>query len=73
MKKYPPIAVVGMAGIFPAAQDIDRFWQNIINKANTVSRVPKGRWIIDPEAIYSHGYETDKACSLYAGLIQDFQ
>ncbi|MBW2164861.1 MAG: hypothetical protein JRG74_01810 [Deltaproteobacteria bacterium] len=30
-EKKLPIAVVGMAGVFPEAPDIDIFWNNIIN------------------------------------------
>jgi PfaB family protein len=72
MKKHSPIAVVGMAGIFPGASGIEDFWQNIINKVSVISRVPENRWIVKPKEMYAHGYKTDKACSLYAGLVDHF-
>ena len=35
MNPKNPIAVVGMAGLFPGAVDLDKFWKNIINKVDT--------------------------------------
>ncbi len=72
MKKFSPIAVVGIAGIFPGASGIEVFWQNIINNVSAISRVPENRWIVKPEEMYAKGYKTDKACSLYAGLVDPF-
>lgn len=73
MKKKTPIAVVGMAGVFPKALTIDKFWQNIINKVDATSEVPKGRWIIEPDAMYDSRYIPDKAWSKRAGLVTDFE
>lgn len=39
-----PIAVVGMAGRFPQAPDLDAFWSNIAAGRNCVSEVPPERW-----------------------------
>jgi acyl transferase domain-containing protein len=46
-EKKTPIAVVGMAGLFPGASDLDTFWQNIVNKKDATVGVPPGRWIAD--------------------------
>jgi len=40
MNNKSPIAVVGMAGLFPGAPDLDIFWQNIINKVEATREVP---------------------------------
>ncbi len=69
----PPIAVVGMAGVFPGASDIDIFWQNIINKVDTTCEVPKDRWIVEPESIYHPDPLPDKTYSKRACLIHDFK
>ena len=61
MNKKPPIAVVGMAGIFPGAPDIDTFWHNIINKVDSTCEVPEGRWFIEPDAMYNPDPMPDKA------------
>ena len=49
MNNNSPVAVVGMAGLFPGAHDLDIFWQNIINKVEATREVPKNRWIVDPD------------------------
>ncbi len=71
MQKKLPIAVVGMAGIFPGAPDIDIFWNNIINKVDSSSEVPEGRWIVEPEFMYNPEPAPDKAFSKRACLIHD--
>ncbi|QWP75337.1 SDR family NAD(P)-dependent oxidoreductase [Lysobacter sp. K5869] len=38
------IAVIGMAGRFPMAKDVDRFWDNIANGRNCISEIPASRW-----------------------------
>ncbi|MBD3181837.1 SDR family NAD(P)-dependent oxidoreductase [Candidatus Poribacteria bacterium] len=38
------IAIVGMASVFPKAGDIHEYWENILDKVNTVQVVPKERW-----------------------------
>jgi len=42
-----PIAVVGLAGLFPAAPDATTFWSNIVDGRDAITDVPAGRW--DPE------------------------
>ncbi len=73
MKHRTPIAVVGMAGIFPGAPDLDTFWHNIINKVDSSGEVPPGRWIISPDAIYDPEPRPDKTFSKRACLIRDFK
>ncbi len=73
MKKRTPIAVVGMAGLFPGASDIDIFWQNIINKVDTTCEVPDDRWIVEPDSMYRPDPMPDKTFSKRACLIKDFQ
>jgi polyketide synthase PksJ len=36
-KRVPAIAVIGMAGRFPGAKNIDEFWNNIINGLESIS------------------------------------
>jgi acyl transferase domain-containing protein len=73
MNNKPPIAVVGMAGLFPGAPDLDTFWQNIINKVEATREVPKNRWIVDPDLMYHPDPMPDKALSRRCCLINDFQ
>ena len=39
-----PIAVVGMAGVFPDAPDVDSFWENLRTGVTSMRPVPQGRW-----------------------------
>ena len=66
------IAVVGMAGVFPGASDLDLFWQNIVQKKNTAHAVPDQRWIAAPQAMVDQKPSPDKAVSRKACLITDF-
>ena len=71
--KKTPIAVVGMAGLFPGASDLDTFWQNIVNKVDTTGEVPPGRWIAGPDDMVRPDPMPDKAFSKRACLIHDFK
>jgi PfaB family protein len=72
-EKKTPIAVVGMAGLFPGASDLDTFWQNIVNKKDAIVEVPPGRWIADSNDMVHPDPMPDKAFSKRACLIQDFK
>ncbi len=78
MKRKPPIAVVGMSGIFPGALDLDTFWSNIINKVDSTCDIPKERWIVEPESVYSREIlpqkiTPDKTCSKRGCLVKNFE
>ena len=38
------VAVVGMAGIWPGAPDLDSFWRNLRDGVSSISLPPAGRW-----------------------------
>ncbi|MDQ4020925.1 MAG: SDR family oxidoreductase [Actinomycetota bacterium] len=44
------VAIVGMAGVFPGAGDLPRYWANVLAGVDAVTEVPADRW--DP-AVYS--------------------
>ncbi|WP_212054154.1 amino acid adenylation domain-containing protein [Bradyrhizobium elkanii] len=44
------IAIIGMSGRFPGADDIDQFWKNLCEGVESISTLAPGRW--NPEAIY---------------------
>ncbi|MEH0581522.1 ACP S-malonyltransferase [Streptomyces sp. B21-108] len=39
-----PIAVVGMGGMLPGADDLDQFWRNLMAGQDVIRRVPETRW-----------------------------
>ena len=72
IKKLCKIAVVGMAGVFPQAQDTRQFLDNIIHKRESIITVPDHRWIGPVNDFISHQTLPDKAVSNKAGLIENF-
>ncbi len=44
------VAIVGMAGVFPGAEDVTGYWANVLAGVDAVTEVPPDRW--DP-AVYS--------------------
>lgn len=45
-----PIAIIGMAAIFPKARDLQEYWENIIHEVDCITDVPSTHW--DVEAYY---------------------
>ena len=41
------IAIIGMAGQFPKAQNLSEFWDNIANARDCVTEIPTTRWSLD--------------------------
>jgi acyl transferase domain-containing protein/3-hydroxymyristoyl/3-hydroxydecanoyl-(acyl carrier protein) dehydratase len=46
------IAIVGIGGVFPQADNPDRFWSNIRNGVDAARDVPPGRWLLAAEDAY---------------------
>ena len=42
-----PIAVIGMASLFPGAENIQTYWNNILNEVDCLTDVPASRWDVD--------------------------
>ena len=38
------IAIVGMSGQFPKAQDVNELWDNLITERHCITEIPKDRW-----------------------------
>ena len=45
--KTTPIAIIGMASVFPEAHNLDEYWNNILNKINCIIDVPESRFKLD--------------------------
>jgi len=73
MNQKKPIAVVGMAGLFPGAGNIEIFWQNILKGVNACGEVHLDRWGVAPDSIVCPEPQPDKAYSKHCGLITDFK
>ncbi len=68
--KEEPIAIIGMGCRFPGAQDLNAFWELLLNGVDAISEVPANRWDInsyydsDPEA-------AGKMYSRYGGFLKN--
>ncbi len=61
MPDFSPIAVTDMAGIFPAAPDIRRFWENIVAGVDAAAPVDAARWPAAPDIMVRPGPVPDHA------------
>ncbi|MCP4688927.1 MAG: SDR family NAD(P)-dependent oxidoreductase, partial [Desulfobacterales bacterium] len=62
------IAVIGMAGRFPGAENIREFWENLKNGVDAVTEVPGERWNAD--ARHSSHIEPGRSISKWGGFIE---
>jgi polyketide-type polyunsaturated fatty acid synthase PfaA len=68
--KSTPIAVIGMASIFPDARNVNEYWDNIAQKVYSITDVPSDRWSI--EDYYDPDPKTpDKVYCKRGGFIPD--
>jgi acyl carrier protein len=66
-----PIAVIGMAGQFPQAKNLEEFWQNIAQGRNCITQVPSERW--DVNAYYQPGEPVEgKTNSRWIGALEEY-
>jgi polyketide-type polyunsaturated fatty acid synthase PfaA len=65
-----PIAIVGMSALFPDASNLHQYWDNIVNKIDSIIDVPESRWNI--EDYHDLDAETpDKTYCKRGGFIPD--
>ncbi|MBD3314360.1 MAG: hypothetical protein GF344_01120, partial [Chitinivibrionales bacterium] len=71
MVKSMKIAVIGMAGRFPLAENVEMYWQNIANGKNCIREIPKARW--DSEKWYYEGSPVKgKTNCKWMGLLENY-
>ncbi|MFX1364768.1 MAG: SDR family NAD(P)-dependent oxidoreductase [Promethearchaeota archaeon] len=72
MSNENKIAVVGLGGLFPDAENIQQYWDNIINKKYSITEVPKDRW--DPDIYYDKDPSSiDKTYTKIGGFVKNFE
>lgn len=45
--RHTPIAIIGMAGVFPQARNLEEYWENILHEVDCITEVPASRWDVD--------------------------
>ncbi|WP_314176655.1 SDR family NAD(P)-dependent oxidoreductase [Streptomyces winkii] len=63
------VAIVGMAGMFPGAEDLSAFWANVLAGKDCVTEVPEERW--DPELYYAPDGEGERTPSRWGGFLPE--
>jgi acyl transferase domain-containing protein len=61
------IAIIGMAGRYPKARNLDEFWQNILHGADCISEVPAGR----PAALHGGAGPEGQAPARWGGFLDE--
>ncbi|MFX1498741.1 MAG: SDR family NAD(P)-dependent oxidoreductase [Promethearchaeota archaeon] len=66
------IAIIGLGCLFPDAENIPQFWENIINRKYSITEVSKDRW--DSDIFYDKDHSTpDKSYTKIGGFVKDFE
>lgn len=68
--RVEPVAIVGMACLYPGSPDLESYWENILAGRDLVSEVPAERWSASQ---YYRGADApaDKSVSRWGGFIAD--
>ncbi len=69
--KSDKIAIVGMAGKFPGADNITEFWENLKEGKDSVSDVVGKRW--SEQAFYSDGVKTSEGKPRWMGALSNIE
>jgi acyl transferase domain-containing protein/NAD(P)-dependent dehydrogenase (short-subunit alcohol dehydrogenase family)/NAD(P)H-dependent flavin oxidoreductase YrpB (nitropropane dioxygenase family) len=64
------VAIIGMACFLPKAPSLQTYWENILNKVDAITEVPKNRW--DWRRYFDADPKTpDKIYSKWGGFLED--
>ncbi|MBV8063766.1 MAG: nitronate monooxygenase, partial [Nevskia sp.] len=65
-----PVAIVGMACIYPGSPDLEAYWANIVEGRDLVREVPAERWNVE-QYYGGPAAGADKSVSKWGGFIDD--
>ncbi|WP_035373166.1 non-ribosomal peptide synthetase [Pseudoduganella violaceinigra] len=64
------VAIIGLSGRYPQADDVNQFWENLLDGRNCISEIPAERW--DSAKVYdARRNQPGKSYSKWAGLLND--
>lgn len=70
LRPKEPVAVIGMAGIFPGSRNLEEFWNHLEAQHDLVTEIPSSRW--DWQLYYSTDKsEKNKTVSKWGAFISD--
>ena len=69
---FEPIAIIGMSALFPKAEDLTQFWDNILQKKNCITDVPLEYW--DPSDYFDSDPKVPgKTYCKQAGIVPEIE
>ncbi len=63
------IAIIGMSCQFPGADNVEAFWENLLNGVDSVGEIPAGRWDVDQ--FYSKDRQPGKMYTKEGGFLEN--
>jgi acyl transferase domain-containing protein/NAD(P)-dependent dehydrogenase (short-subunit alcohol dehydrogenase family)/aryl carrier-like protein len=69
LRQREPVAIIGMSCRFPGADNVDQFWQNLLNGVDSVREIPGDRWDID--RFYSADRQPGRMYTKEGGFLED--
>ncbi len=63
------IAIIGIAGMFPEAETIESFWDNLVDAKNAITEIPGVRW--NWKSIYGDPKEPGKTNIKWGGFVNN--
>ncbi|MEM1429111.1 MAG: beta-ketoacyl synthase N-terminal-like domain-containing protein [Pseudomonadota bacterium] len=70
MSMRDDIAIIGMAGLYPKAPDVDMFWSNILNKVDAITDSPDG-WLGNGDILDLDSQSIDRIYTRRGGFLGD--
>ncbi|MBW8688279.1 SDR family NAD(P)-dependent oxidoreductase [Chitinophaga rhizophila] len=69
-----PIAIIGISGRYPQAENLDVFWQNLAAGKDCITEIPAERWSIDGfyEADRETAIASGKSYNKWGGFLENF-
>lgn len=64
-----PIAIIGISGVMPKSDNLEMFWENLINGEELITEIPKERW--DWREIYADKTFDNKTNIKWGGFLND--
>ncbi|MDF3014454.1 MAG: Mycocerosate synthase, 6-deoxyerythronolide-B synthase, partial [Cellvibrio sp.] len=67
-RKNEPVAIIGMSGCFPGAENLEQFWNNLVDEKEAISEIPADRW--DWKSLYGNPHlDVNKSNIKWGGFI----
>lgn len=66
------VAIIGVSGRFPMAENIKEFWENVKTARNCITELPKKRWSMEPyfEADIEKAFQNGKSYCKWGGFLE---